>query len=155
MNTGRRAICAGILLLLAGCGDDIDEVAALASLEEYHHAHTVAVDGETYYLGIMYFELAFAQAADHVVECIAGVVQLANSAAFDVADSIELAGVDRFGSAHDGLDRGADPAADENRRHYRQRQHDQPGAVKDQLDSKQDAQKLRPGDGEFGQDIGG
>jgi len=42
-------------------GDDIDEAKALRELEEYHRAHTVAVDGETYYLGIMYFELAFAQ----------------------------------------------------------------------------------------------
>ncbi len=42
-------------------GDEIDEVKALNALETYHRAHTVGVDGETYYLGIMYFELAFAQ----------------------------------------------------------------------------------------------
>ncbi len=43
-------------------GDDIDEAKALEALEEYHRDHTVAADGETYYLGIMYFEAAFAQA---------------------------------------------------------------------------------------------
>ena len=43
-------------------GDDVDEAEALTSLEEYHRAHPVGVDGETYYLGILYFELAFAQA---------------------------------------------------------------------------------------------
>ncbi len=42
-------------------GDDIDEEAALKTLEEYHLAHSVAVDGETYYLGILYFEVAFLQ----------------------------------------------------------------------------------------------
>jgi len=42
-------------------GDEIDEAKALDTLEAYHRAHTVGVDGETYYLGIMYFELAFAQ----------------------------------------------------------------------------------------------
>ncbi len=42
--------------------EHIDDAEALAALEEYHCAHTVAVDGETYYLGILYFELAFAKA---------------------------------------------------------------------------------------------
>jgi formylglycine-generating enzyme required for sulfatase activity len=41
--------------------EDIDDAESLAALEEYHRAHPVAVDGETYYLGILYFELAFAQ----------------------------------------------------------------------------------------------
>lgn len=41
--------------------EEIDDAEALATLEEYHRAHSVAVDGETYYLGILYFELAFAQ----------------------------------------------------------------------------------------------
>ncbi len=40
-------------------GDDMDERAALATLEEYHRSHPIAADGETYYLGILDFELAF------------------------------------------------------------------------------------------------
>ena len=40
-------------------GDDIDEEAALKRFEEYHRTHSIAVDGETYYLGILYFELAY------------------------------------------------------------------------------------------------
>ncbi len=41
--------------------DDVDEAQALSTLEEYHRTHAVAVDGETYYLGILYFELAWGQ----------------------------------------------------------------------------------------------
>jgi len=42
--------------------EDIDDAEAVAALEEYHRSHPVAVDTDTYYLGILYFELAFAQA---------------------------------------------------------------------------------------------
>ena len=42
-------------------GDDIDEARALAKLEKHHREHTIADDGETYYLGILYFEQAFAK----------------------------------------------------------------------------------------------
>lgn len=47
-----------------GHADEMEEEEALTALEEYHRTHTVAVDGETYYLGILYFELSWAQDDD-------------------------------------------------------------------------------------------
>lgn len=40
-------------------GAEIDEAAALAQLAAHHRATPIATDGDTYYLGILWFELAF------------------------------------------------------------------------------------------------
>lgn len=42
-------------------GGEVDEPAYLKTLEAYHRAHPVRVDGETYYLAILLFEMAYAQ----------------------------------------------------------------------------------------------
>jgi formylglycine-generating enzyme required for sulfatase activity len=44
-------------------GPELDDAAALAKLREHHRTHPVSVDGETYYLGILFFELAFSDPA--------------------------------------------------------------------------------------------
>jgi formylglycine-generating enzyme required for sulfatase activity len=44
-------------------GPELDDGAALAKLREHHRKHPVSVDGETYYMGILFFELAFADPA--------------------------------------------------------------------------------------------
>ena len=44
-------------------GAELNEAAALAKLEAHHRTLPISADGETYYLGILYFELAFADPA--------------------------------------------------------------------------------------------
>src|SRR5262245_51698618 len=47
-----------------GTHDEFDEAAALKTLAEFHRTHSPAVAPDTYYLGILYFEMAFEQATD-------------------------------------------------------------------------------------------
>lgn len=44
-----------------GAHDDFDEAEALKTLEEHHRTHSAAAAPDTYYLGILYFEMAFEQ----------------------------------------------------------------------------------------------
>lgn len=44
-----------------GHADEINEEDALLALQAYHEEHPVSIDGETFYLGILYFELAWLQ----------------------------------------------------------------------------------------------
>jgi formylglycine-generating enzyme required for sulfatase activity len=44
-----------------GAHDEFDETEALKALEEHHAAHSASTAPDTYYLGILYFEMAFEQ----------------------------------------------------------------------------------------------
>jgi formylglycine-generating enzyme required for sulfatase activity len=81
---------------------DVDEEAALAALRAYRRATPVAQDGETYPLGILFFELAFAN-PDHEKEYLAhakvilGEYRTRTGEEWDVVD-------DRFDDASGALD---------------------------------------------------
>jgi formylglycine-generating enzyme required for sulfatase activity len=47
-----------------GTHDEFDEAAALETLAEFHRTHSPAVAPDTYYLGILYFEMAYEQATE-------------------------------------------------------------------------------------------
>lgn len=44
-----------------GAHDDFDEAEALRTLEDYHRSHSHGAAPDTYYLGILYFEMAYEQ----------------------------------------------------------------------------------------------
>jgi formylglycine-generating enzyme required for sulfatase activity len=47
-----------------GAHDDFDEAEALRTLEAHHRAHSSGAAPDTYYLGILYFEMAFERETD-------------------------------------------------------------------------------------------
>lgn len=57
-------------------GGDVDESAYLATLEDYHRSHPVRVDGETYYLAILLFEMAYAQSEEDMYLFLAKAFEL-------------------------------------------------------------------------------
>ncbi len=82
--------------------DEIDEAKALVMLERYHRSHPIAVDGETYYLGILYFEQAFLKADSTNLFLARAHLILSNYRDRSGEDDWDAI-VDRIEEAHDAL----------------------------------------------------